>query len=140
MNEQTFLDQQLNKQNNILPDRVNELGLNLLRPAEILSQNNWSRLNFQATEPLPHNQHLVRSDRVEHSLIHKSVTRANPDATTADLRSSQPGLNRLNPASITEPPILAVASSNRHSFGIRNLKLPSRTPFDLHLCSVSRSL
>ena len=124
MNDQNFLDQhQLNK-NNILANYVNDFGLS--------AKNNWLPLNLhaiQTNKPLPQ-KNLVRSDRVEHSLnIHKSVTIAQPDATAAELRSNQPGLNRLNPASITEPLILAVASSNRHSFGSRNLKPPVERPW-----------
>ena len=122
MNNQNLLDQhQLNK-NNIFANYVNDFGLSV--------KNNWLPLNLhaiQTNKPLPR-KNLVRSEHVEHSLIHKSVTIAQPDATTADLRSNQPGLNRLNPASITEPLILAVASSNRHSFGSRNLKPPVERP------------
>ena len=124
MNDQNFLDQHHLNKNNIIANYVNDFGLS--------NQNNWLPLNLhaiQTNKPLPQ-KNLVRSDRVEHSLnIHKSVTIAQPDATTTDLRSNQPGLNRLNPASITEPLILAVASSNRYSFGSRNFKPPVERPW-----------
>ena len=115
MNDQSFLDQHQLIKNNT----VNDFGLS--------NKNNWLPLNLHTIETnksLPQ-KNLVRSDRVERSLsIHKSVAVAQPDATTADLSSNQPGLNRLNSASMTEPLVLAVASSNRDQFGSRTLLKP----------------